>query len=186
MAKRSPSKQRYQARFQLHWIPVLRAVRELALTARSAHTPKGQSLLMNKEVKTAAKTLLCETRAWHADWQRHRIASGKGFKTPTDPLPPPKDHFHRLQRACKTYGHSLRPSANHSETIHAAQELINCALQVPTDKGVFSESYCSKPPAPSADIPPSAPPKPPFPQPQHTTPRQWTPINTLTTANSST
>ena len=177
MAKRSPSKQRYQARFQFYWTPVLRAVRELALTAQRTHCPKGQSLLKDKEVNKAAKTLLCETQAWHADWQRHRIASGKGFKTSTSPLPPPKDHFHRLQRACKSYGHSLRQGAGHSEIMQAAQELINCALQAPTDKGVFSESYCSKQPAP---------PKPAPPQPECNAPRQWAAVNTLTTANSST
>ena len=145
MAKTSPSKQRYKLRTRLYWAPVLRAVREFAITARKKPCPEGGHIgLRDPEVKTSAKRLLAAAQAWHSDWQRHRITTGTGFRTPQEPLPAPADPFHRIQRACKSYGYSLRSGSDQKEKTQAAMELFNSALCAPIGSGVFSERYSSE------------------------------------------
>ena len=60
------------------------------------------------------------------------------------PGQPPEDAFHRLQRACKAYGYSLRPEAGQTKKAEALLELLNCALEAPLGSGVFRQGFSAE------------------------------------------
>ena len=143
MSRNNLANRKYRYWIRLQWAPVLRAARTMAIATRQAPKPQGQSLLRIPEVRTAAQDLMSAARAWHAEWSEYRIASGRGFMTPESPPEPPKDHFQRLQRACKAYGHSLRKYAGKDEKQQALLELLNCAMEAPLGQGPFKSDYSS-------------------------------------------
>ena len=144
MGKNSPSKRKYWDRIRLQWAPVLRAVREFAIVARKAPKEEGQSLFRDPSVRQAARDLMTAVQAWHSEWSVYRTTSGKGFKMPEGLAKLPKDDFHRLQRACKVYGYSLRTEAGQVEKAEALLELLNCALEVPLGSGVFRQAFSAE------------------------------------------
>ena len=144
MGKNSPSKRRYWDRIRIQWAPVLRAVREFAIVARKAPKEEGQSLFRDPSVRQAALNLMAAAQNWHSEWSAYRVTSGKGFKTPEGPAKLPKDDFHRLQRACKAYGYSLRPEAGQTEKAESLLELLNCALEAPLGSGVFRQAFSAE------------------------------------------
>ena len=123
---------------------MLRAVGEFAIASRKAPREKGQSLFRDPSVRQAALNLMAAAQNWHSEWSAYRVTSGKGFKTPEGPAKLPKDDFHRLQRACKAYGYSLRPEAGQTEKAEALLELLNCALQAPLGSGVFRQAFSAE------------------------------------------
>ncbi len=144
MGKNSPSKRKYWDRIRLQWAPVLRAVREFAIISRKVPREEGQSLFRDPSVRQAALDLISAVQTWHSEWSVYRITSGKGFKTSEGPAKLPKDDFHRLQRACKAYGYSLRTEAGQTEKAKALLELLNCALEAPLGSGVFRQAFSAE------------------------------------------
>ena len=136
-------KHRYWVRLQ--WAPVLRAVRELAITIRQAPAPpEGRPPNQQPDIKSATRRLLSAVRTWHAHWYNYRNTAGREINEGEyNPQTPPTNHFHRLQRACKAYGHSRRKDAARSEKLQARAELLKCATQAPLGTGPFNFHYSS-------------------------------------------
>ena len=136
-------KHRYWVRLQ--WAPVLRAVRELAITARQDPAPpEGHRPHQQPSIKTATRRLLSAVQTWHGHWSAYRTTAGRKINEGEyTPQTPPTNHFHRLQRACKAYGHSRRKDAARSEKLQARKELMDCAMEAPLGTGPFNSHYSS-------------------------------------------
>ena len=141
MGKNSQNRKEFRNKLRLHWAPVLRAVRDFTINARQAELDNKASVLRDPTVKQAARQLMQAAHTWHTGWEAQRMTSGRGFTMPDGPLQAPKDPFHRIQRACKSYGYSLRAGADRTEKTQALMELLNAALAAPIGQGVFSASY---------------------------------------------
>ena len=144
MGRNSPSRQRHRNKFKLQWAPVLRAVRAFATAAQNEPEGTMGKKLKKPAVTKAAKDLMGAAQAWHQQWEHHRIKTGMGFMEASGSLPAPRDHFHRLQRACKSYGYSLRKGADMCERTAALSELLECAATAPLEEKPFQEAYSSE------------------------------------------
>ena len=111
--------------------PVVNAARAFCQSLRDNPPPAGRSVLASAPAKEEARSLMAAAGDWHRQWEAERNASGRGFRVPDGPLPPPQTPHGRLVRAAKAYGHSQRPGATEAEYSGALLELLNASQALP-------------------------------------------------------